>query len=80
MKNVAKLELYYSPRELEQTIEHFVNYYNHERYHESLSNVTQADMYYGRYHGIMDRRAMIKRKTLQQQEGKSGRDYLSLIR
>lgn len=37
-----------------------------ERYHESLDNITPADMYFGRYHEIIDRRAMIKYETLQQ--------------
>lgn len=66
MKNVVKLEHYYTPWELENAIKQFVHYYNHERYHESLDNITPADMYFGRYHEIMDRRAMIKYETLQQ--------------
>ena len=43
-----------------------MKYYNQERYHESLDNVTPADMYFGRYQEIMDRRAIIKQHTLQQ--------------
>jgi putative transposase len=66
MKNVVKLEHYYFPEELERALCQFVHHYNHERYHESLDNVTPADMYYGRYHQIMDQRAMIKQQTLQQ--------------
>ncbi len=66
MKNVVKLEHYYYPWELENAIKQFVHYYNHERYHESLDNITPANMYFGRYHEIMDRRAMIKYETLQQ--------------
>ena len=65
MKNVVKLEHYYSPEELERALCQFVHHYNHERYHESLDNITPADMYYGRYHQIMDQRAMIKQQTLQ---------------
>ena len=45
MKNVVKLEHYYYPWELEHAIGQFVQYYNHERYHESLDNITPADMY-----------------------------------
>ncbi len=55
MKNVVKLKHYYSSWELEQAIEQFVAYHNYERYHESLNNVTPADMYFGRYQEIMDR-------------------------
>lgn len=66
MKNVVKLEHYYSPWELERAIGQFVHHYNYERYHESLDNVTPADMYHGRYHQIINRRALIKQQTLQQ--------------
>ena len=66
MKNIVKLEHYYFPGELEKAIEQFVHYYNHQRYHESLDNVTPADMYYGRYHQIIDERARIKQQTLNQ--------------
>ena len=43
MKNVVKLEHYYSPWELETALRDFVAYYNNERYHEALDNVTPAD-------------------------------------
>lgn len=66
MKNVVKLEHYYSPGELEAAIGNFVDYYNHERYHESLNNVTPADVYYGRHHNVLSERAKIKRLTMQQ--------------
>jgi putative transposase len=66
MKNVVKLENYYSPGELRRAIARFVEYYNHERYHESLGNVTPADMYDGRRHEILTRRERIKRATLSQ--------------
>ena len=64
MKNVVKLEHYYFPWELEHAIEQWVQHYNHERYHESLDNVTPADVYNGKRNDILDRRAKIKSRTL----------------
>lgn len=66
MKIVVMLEHYYLPGELKRAIGQFVHHYNHERDHESLDNVTPADMYYERYRQIIDKRAVIKQKTLQQ--------------
>ena len=64
MKNLVKLEKYYSPWELERAIGRFVEPYNHRRLHESRQNVTPADMYAGRQQAILDRRARLKRATL----------------
>ncbi|HWY12272.1 MAG TPA: IS3 family transposase [Bacteroidia bacterium] len=64
MKNVIKLDVYYSPMELEAALRKFVYYYNYERYHESLNNVTPADMYYGKAARTLERRKKIKQKTL----------------
>jgi len=41
-------------------------YYNHQRYHESLDNVTPADVYFGRMKEVLSTRAEIKKRTLQQ--------------
>ena len=46
MKNVIKLENYYNPEELKQAINRFVHYYNNQRYHESLNNLTPSDFYF----------------------------------
>ena len=64
MKNVIKLEHYYLPGELKGKIKEFVNYYNNERYHESINNVTPADVYFGRKNEILEKRREIKIKTL----------------
>lgn len=64
MKNVVKLDNYFSPGQLELKMEEFVKYYNHERYHESINNLTPADVYYGNDHAILKRRKSIKSKTL----------------
>ena len=57
---------YYLPGQLEQSIEEFVEYYNNCRYHESLDNLTPADVYFGRGQAILERREKIKRKTIEQ--------------
>ena len=64
MKTVIRLQQYYFPWELEQEIARFVHYYNNERYHESLNNVTPADVYLGRNGQIEERREQLKKQTL----------------
>ena len=64
MKNVVKLENYYSPDELKYRLAEFVDYYNNHRYHESLNNVTPADVYFGRDMEILRKRKLLKQKTL----------------
>jgi len=64
LKNQILLENYYFPNELEDRIRQFVDYYNHERYHESLNNLTPADVFYGRGQSILGEREKIKRRTL----------------
>ena len=65
IKGEINLVPYEIPSELRQAIESFVEYYNHQRYHESLENVTPADVYFGRKDGILARRKEAKQKTLQ---------------
>ena len=64
MKNVVKLENYYSPWELERAIARFVEHYNHRRYHEAIGNVTPAQKYEGSGEEILRQRERIKRETL----------------
>ena len=64
MKNVVKLQHYYSPSELEKAIAEWVEYYNDQRYHESLDNVTPADVYFGRDKEVLEKRNKLKEKTL----------------
>jgi hypothetical protein len=47
------LENYFLPGDLKAQIEAFVDHYNHQRYHESLSNVTPVDVYFGRHKAIL---------------------------
>jgi len=66
MKNVVKLENYFFPDQLRTALESFVHYYNNERYHESLENMTPADVYFGRTNQIKSYRHHIKMKTLKE--------------
>jgi putative transposase len=66
LKNRLLLENYYLPGDLEAQIAAFVDHYNHRRYHESLENVTPADVYFGRSQEILLERARIKRNTITQ--------------
>lgn len=66
MKSIVKLDNYYSPSHLEQAVADFVCYYNTQRYHEALDNVTPADVYFGRQKTILTQRQMIKQRTFQQ--------------
>ena len=65
LKNRILLENYYLPGDLEAQVEAFVEHYNHHRYHESLDNLTPADVYFGRADAILAERARIKRQTIQ---------------
>ena len=65
MKNRILLENYYLPGNLEQQIGAFVDHYNNHRYHESLNNVTPADVYFGRDKDILRERKKIKKQTIQ---------------
>ncbi len=64
LKNRILLENYFLPGDLEKQIEAFVEHYNHQRYHESLKNLTPADVYFGRGQSILARRQRIKKRTI----------------
>lgn len=65
LKNRILLENYYLPGDLRRQIDAFVDHYNHRRYHESLQNLTPADVYFGRGQTILKQRERIKRKTIE---------------
>ena len=65
LKNRILLENYYLPGDLRQKIDAFVDHYNHRRYHESLQNLTPADVYFGRGQTILQQRERIKRNTIE---------------
>jgi len=64
MKNVVKLQNYYCPDELKAAITRFVDYYNNERYHESLDNLTPADVYLDRGKKILTIGKQIKKESM----------------
>ena len=65
LKNRILLENYFLPGDLRQKIDAFVEHYNHRRYHESLQNLTPADVYFGRGEAILKQRERIKRTTIE---------------
>lgn len=64
MKNVVKLDNYFSPEQLKHKMKDFVHFYNNKRYHESLQNLTPADVYFGRAERRLKHRKIVKLKTL----------------
>jgi putative transposase len=61
---------YELPSQLEQAIADFVDYYNFQRYHKALGNVTPADVLYGRREQILQRRKEVQILTINRR-----RDY-----
>jgi len=85
LKNIINLQHYYLPGELEREIEQFVEYYNNHRYHESLDNLTPADVYFGRKRERLTLRDRIKHETMRSRRaynlGKGGmKKQLNLVR
>jgi transposase InsO family protein len=66
LKNRILLENYYLPGDLERQVAAFVEHYNHARCHESLGNLTPADVYFSRGQAILTERERIKRQTIQE--------------
>ena len=79
MKNVVKLQHDYFPEELKTALRdstrrlRLLPYYNNERYHESLNNVTPADCYFGRQYTVLSERSKIKRRTMERRK----KEYLA---
>ena len=65
LKNRILLENYFFEGELEAAIAVFIEHYNNHRYHESIGNLTPADVYFGRGETILAERRRIKRQTIQ---------------
>ncbi|MGC0320991.1 transposase InsO family protein [Bradyrhizobium sp. USDA 326] len=63
LKNRILLDNYYLPCYLERQVRSFVEHYNHVRYHESIDDLTPADVYFGMAEAILAERTRIKRDT-----------------
>ena len=66
MKEVVNLHVYDSPWDLARAIDSFYRFYNYERYHESLGNVTPADVYFGRAEEVLAKRKVKKARTMKE--------------
>ena len=53
-----------APDNLRGELGGFIGYYNSERYHEALGNVTPDDVYFGRREAILKRRELLRAETL----------------
>jgi len=65
LKNRILLQNYFFEGELEAATAAFIDQYNHRRYHESISNLTPADVYFNRSETILAERRRIKYRTIQ---------------
>jgi len=64
LKERVLLVVHTTPWELAEDIAAFVAYYNSERYHEALGNVTPDDVYFRRKEAILEARNKLKVETL----------------
>ena len=64
IKGQLSLVPYEMPGNLEEAIGTFIEYYNYQRYHEGLGDVTPYDVYTGKHLEIIQRRKEVKSRTL----------------
>jgi len=66
---------YEMPSRLREAIKAFIEYYNYERYHQGLGDVTPSNLYTRRNLEVIQRRKEAKNRTL-----KVRREYNRIIR
>jgi len=64
IKERVLLVVHGAPWELAENIRDFVLYYNSQRYHEALGNVTPDEVYFGMKEEILKERRKLKQQTL----------------
>jgi transposase InsO family protein len=74
LKTNGSLLVFTTPEEFIRFMEVFVDYYNNERVHEALGNVTPADVYFGRKEAILTARADLKARSLARRKAKNQKD------
>ncbi len=74
-KEKVNLNVHETPMELEREIAAFIRWYNSERYHEALGNVTPDDVYFGRAEEIIEKRKELKQKSLARRRARNVKSH-----